>query len=130
MARAFDSAASTDRSVHSVHWVAFQSPGERALRRRREASDDLLALSTLPVTNPAFTRDVANNIWHVRADDAILAVVRRLQALVTWPDEHSVLLTEKDESAVLPPVHLDLSDALIPVAEKERYAWRDDLTLF
>lgn len=113
----------------SLHWVAFQAPGERALRRRHTAKAGTLVRSELPVRHAAFTRDVANNVWHFREDDWEESFLRRFQSLVTWSDECSLLLTPEG-AEIRPWAPLDLSAALIPVANKERYAWREGLTLF
>ena len=117
------------RPVRTVLWVAFQAPGERALRRRRTADHGIVEASTLPVADPAFTRDVANNIWHLRDDGWLARVLDRLAPLLMWSDERALVLGARG-TAKSPYAPLDLVDAVIPVAKKERYAWRDEPTLF
>jgi hypothetical protein len=117
------------RIVRSVHWVAFQAPGERALRRRPHVDPSLRDGSTLPVTHPAFTRDVANNVWHLPDEVWEVGLVQRFAALLAWSDESSVTVSEEGIRHT-PWSPLDLGASLIPRAEKRRYEWRDAPTLF
>lgn len=46
-------------------WVILQKSGERTLAKRHTSSQLQLSKSAIPVSHPAFTRDVANNVWHL-----------------------------------------------------------------
>lgn len=54
---------------------------------RRGESAELEAAARLDTRAPAFTRDWANNVWHLRDAGAERRIVGRLAALLAWPDE-------------------------------------------
>ena len=71
--------------------VIFRRKGEKAYKRRLSASKDLLESSKLEALQPAFTRDVANNVWHMRNGRGLNHVIDRLGSLLAWPDERILI---------------------------------------
>lgn len=103
-------------------WVGARRSGEKAyLRQRSEKIDEkVLKSSTIPVSHPVFTRDVANNMWHLPSKNGIARMIGRLQSLTTWADE---VLIVCDGEVISKRKHktLDCDDDLVPVAEKISY---------
>ena len=103
-------------------WLGCRREGDKAYRRKQNESLSARTLdsSVIPVSHKVFTRDVANNLWHLPTADGLARIIRRIQALTTWSDEIVLVcknnLTEKWEH--LP---LDCNDDLVPVAEKIIY---------
>jgi hypothetical protein len=58
---------------------------------RRRAGGAPEAAAKLDTRRAAFTRDWANNTWHVRDDDAPGRIVARLSRLLRWPDEEMLV---------------------------------------
>ena len=71
--------------------VIFRRKGEKAYKRRLSASKDLLRRSELDTLRPAFTRDVANNVWHMRNGRGLNHVIDRLGSLLAWSDERILI---------------------------------------
>jgi len=111
------------RPKSSVLWVGFRRKGEKAYLRNKSAAlkKTTIADSTIPVSDKVFTRDVANNVWHVNHRNGMDRVISRLQALTTWSDE--IALVHKGRSRRRKKhVTLDLTDDLVPVANKVEYS--------
>jgi len=110
----------------SLMWVGFRRKGDKAyLRNRGNALPGTTVLdSTIPVSDKVFTRDVANNVWHMSNQGGVDRVISRLQALTTWADE--VVLVHKGESKRRKKhATLDLTNDLVPVANKVEYSLED-----
>ena len=71
--------------------VIFRRKGEKPYKRRLSASKDLLRRSDIDTLHPAFTRDVANNVWHMRNRRGLNHVIDRLGGLLAWPDERILI---------------------------------------
>ena len=71
--------------------VIFRRKGEKPYKRRLSASKDLLRRSELDTLRPAFTRDVANNVWHMRNGRGLNHVIDRVGSLLAWPDERILI---------------------------------------
>lgn len=103
-------------------WVGVRRSGEKAYVRQRSENIDeqVLKLSTIPVSHPVFTRDVANNLWHLPSKNGLPRIIGRLQSLTTWADE---VLIVSDGEVISRRKHktLDCDDDLVPVAEKISY---------
>lgn len=103
-------------------WVGARRSGDKAyIRKRKEDIDtEVLKSSAIPVSHPVFTRDVANNLWHLPTKDGLARIIGRLQSLTTWADEIVVI---HDGNSVSKRKHqtLDCDDDLVPVAEKISY---------
>jgi len=105
-------------------WVGFRREGEKAYRRKNNEVIDpsTLKASAIPVSHPVFTRDVANNLWHLQSSGGLSRIVRRLQSLTTWSDE-VVLVHYKDRTVRQNHLSLNCDDDLVPVAEKIAYEY-------
>lgn len=110
------------RPSSTVMWAAVRRVGSKAYLRIRQGniSDAIMRSSTIPVAHKVFTRDVANNVWHLRAQNGLIRIVERFQFLTTWSDEVALLyrsgrFTKRKHTAVT------FEDDLIPVAQKVPY---------
>lgn len=103
-------------------WVGFRLAGPKAYKRMIESGVSQLNMekSAISVSDKVFTRDVANNLWHLRNYDGLNRVIKRLQSLTTWSDEVSCVICA-DRVEWWDHEKLDCSDDLIPVAEKIDY---------
>lgn len=103
-------------------WAGFRLAGPKAYKRMIESGVSQLNMkkSAIPVSDKVFTRDVANNLWHLRNCDGPKRVIKRLQSLTTWSDEVSCVFNA-DRLEWWDHDKLDCSDDLIPVAEKIDY---------
>lgn len=109
--------------------VIFRRAGAPAYSRRSEIGPSDLRLATLPVLHPVFTRDVANNVWHIPSQGFKTRIRRRLQALYTWPDEATILIGS-GEPRRLPWRSMNLDDDLVGVPSKKPYDWHGQGSLF
>ena len=103
-------------------WLGCRRQGDKAYRRKQNEvlSQETLDGSAIPVSHKVFTRDVANNLWHLPARDGLARIIRRIQALTTWSDEvFLVCFDNRIERWMHLP--LDCNDDLVPVAEKIVY---------
>ena len=103
-------------------WLGCRREGDKAYRRKQNEvlSQETLDTSAIPVSHKVFTRDVANNLWHLSASDGLARIIRRIQALTTWSDEIALVCFDgrTERWKHLP---LDCNDDLVPVAEKIVY---------
>jgi hypothetical protein len=111
------------RPTSTAMWVGFRSKGEKAYLRNKKdmlPAKTVLA-STIPVSDKVFTRDVANNVWHMSDQGGLDQVVSRLQSLTTWSDE--IALVYKDgKKRRKRHTTMVLTDALVPVVNKVEYS--------
>lgn len=110
------------RPSSTVMWAAVRRIGDKAYLRIRQGdvSKAVMRSSTIPVAHKVFTRDVANNVWHLRNQNGMLRIVERFQFLTTWSDEVALVyrsgrFTKRKHSA------FTFEDDLIPVAQKVPY---------
>jgi hypothetical protein len=103
-------------------WLGCRREGDKAYRRKQNEvlSQETIDSSAIPVSHKVFTRDVANNLWHLSARDGVARIIRRIQALTTWADE-IVLVRHDNRVEKWTHLPLDCSDDLVPVAEKIVY---------
>ncbi len=118
--RGYSKAKSGLRYSGCLHWLIFRRVGPRAYSRRATISDEVQLRSELPVLHKVFTRDVANNVWHLRWRNAKSHTFRRLQALLAWSDE-TLLLVEVGRKIRRPIAKVNLTQNLVGVATKEFY---------
>lgn len=118
--RGYSKARSGLRYSGCLHWLIFRRVGPRAYSRRVTISNDVRLRSELPVFHKVFTRDVANNVWHLRWRNAKSQTIRRLQGLLAWPDE-TLVLVEVRKTVRRPIATIDLNQNLVGVATKEFY---------
>lgn len=104
--------------------------GDKAYRRRHEVESRTVKCSTLPVDHVAFTRDVANNVWHFRGPYSALKIRRRLSALLAWSDE-CVVTISSNGTRRYPVKQMNLDQDLVGVPKKILYEWTNiQLRLF
>lgn len=109
-------------STSTWMWIGCRREGDKAYRRKQneKLSKKILDSSLIPVSHKVFTRDVANNLWHLPAQNGLVRIIRRIQALTTWSDE-VLLVCSNSHNEKLTHLSLDCNDDLIPVAEKISY---------
>jgi hypothetical protein len=111
-----------DRSVDSESALAiFRRTGEKAYKRRKDADPKIIEKSKLESLHPVFTRDLANNVWHLKANEKSQRVISRLGPLLAWSDEKILVFAANKEETFLKNGQLNLSDDLIGVARKLSY---------
>ena len=111
-------------------WLILQRSGEKTLTRRKTASNKMLKDVTLPVSHFAFTRDVANNVWHLPEKTIVQNTINRFGALLTWPGDVMLHSQNGKSPLVFETKKMDLSSDLIGVAQKKIYLWENKDTLF
>lgn len=109
----------------TLFWTEVRKKGEMAYSRRKVIGESELNKSQIPVTDPAFTRDVANNVWNLLETSHRAELLDRIRALTTWPDEEFMHISA-DGERVLTWEPLDLSKAVIPKAVKTYYPYLDN----
>jgi len=120
--RGFDIEA-PERSVKTECGVLlYRRSGNKAYVRRHQASAHVIRNSTLTSTHPVFTRDVANNVWHLEQADLADQIIRRLGSLLAWSDETITVVRGRSVEAV-PNRRLSLDSDLIGQAQKVDYDW-------
>lgn len=116
------------RYVDSLNWVIFRRLGPKPYERRHTVSKDTLNTWELPSLHKVFTRDVANNVWHLRHRFSSQRTIRRLSALLAWPDE--VVLQYSNSGFRRTAIRtLDLNDDLVGVAHRVHYPFKQSLGL-
>jgi hypothetical protein len=116
------------RYSKTVFWAEIRKTGERAYSRRKTIPEAMLMQSRIPVEDPSFTRDVANNVWHVLDKSNLSEIVARIRALSIWPDE-LLMHVSRGVRKNLSWKPLDLTQAVIPKATKHYYPFFEN-TLF
>jgi len=96
-ARAYPSHKSL-RPTRISHWLAYRRQGPTTRELRQFKSDDAITQSKLQVAHPVFTRDAANDVWHLVDTKACTTMVTRLQMLFTWSDERAIVLRKRARS--------------------------------
>ena len=84
----------------------------------------------MPVKDPVFTRDVANNVWHLSEENLIDRLIARFSSLLTWQDEDFVVVSGTKISQVTDRKKLDLKSDLVGVPTKVPYFWDSGTVLF
>lgn len=111
-----------DRSLDSEAALAiFRRTGDKAYKRRKNADPKIIEKSTLESLHPVFTRDLANNVWHLKVDKKSNRVISRLSPLLAWSDENILVFAADEEQSLLKNNQLNLTDDLIGVAQKSSY---------
>lgn len=104
-----------------LQWVSFRLAGDRIYSRRNQLDEVTLSASRLKTSHPVFTRDVANNVWHLPLRHGIPTTIRRFQALLTWADESTILISSNTHRR-LEHSALEMDSSLVPRAEKRPYS--------
>ena len=113
----------TRKVTRELGVVLFARQGPKAYKRRGFASKKILDSSRIATLHPAFTRDVANNVWHLSASNPIAEIKERLTGLLTWSDE-STFSYRKGRKSITGHSTLNLNDSLIGVPTKINYEWQ------
>ncbi|MDA8000999.1 MAG: hypothetical protein MPK08_04090 [Alphaproteobacteria bacterium] len=100
--------------------MVFRKSGE-ALRGRRGESVSLARKSRLDTLDSAFTRDIANNVWHIyRKDGVQKQLVTRFVRLLTWHDEQ-VGIWNGVRWRSIGSAQMEINSSLVPVPQKYDY---------
>jgi hypothetical protein len=73
-------------------WILLLKNGPKAYTRVKSVSKQTLEESRIPVDDYAFTRDVANNVWHLRYEDHWKSILYRFKNLTSWADEKILVI--------------------------------------
>lgn len=102
--------------------VLFIRKGLKAYTRRGSTTESVKNASGITTLHPAFTRDIANNVWHLPTSNPIVEIKVRLAALLTWSDE-STLIFRKSRKTTASHHPMNLTNSLIGVPTKIPYEW-------
>lgn len=97
----------------TIFWVLLRKKGPKPYVRVKNTNVEIRRKSTIPVKDPAFTRDVANNVWHTTIDRVEDELLARFRALLSWSDEES-LHGDVSGWSLVPYEPLSLAQAGIP----------------
>lgn len=118
--RTYDSDSNRPKSTWM--WVGCRREGDKAYRRKQAEVLDgqIIENSSIPISHKVFTRDVANNLWHLQDRDCLRQIIGRLQSLVMWSDELA-LVHFNDHVVKWKHELMNCDEGLVPVAEKITY---------
>jgi hypothetical protein len=119
---------SQDRPYGTCFWLAFRKRGEKVFARRHSAPPGVTSESKIDVSNPVFTRDVANNVWHMVDTPKCDRILRRLQCLLSWSDEVAIVFSAEGRRRMR-WCKRNFDDDLIGVPVKIPYRWGSRLFL-
>jgi hypothetical protein len=102
--------------------LIFRKLGPKSYKRRLEVSRDFQESAKIDALHPVFTRDVANNIWHMRNHRSRDQIVDRLGTLLAWPDER-IIISEASSLRTKARKVSKYEKDLIGVPSKEMYEW-------
>jgi len=115
---------------NTLQWNIIKRIGDKPYKRRNEFSIAKTKQNTVPVKDPVFTRDVANNVWHLNEDNLTDRLIARFSSLLTWHDEDFYIVSEGKVSQVTDRKKLTLKVDLVGVPTKVPYFWDSGTTLF
>lgn len=114
----------------TLHWNVVRRVGYKPYSRRPDLSKTFLNKNTIPVSDKAFTRDVANNVWHLKNEDLVDRLTARFAALLSWNDENFIVINGSKTKIIEGRTKLDLKSDLIGVPIKIPYLWNSGDVLF
>ncbi len=114
----------------TFQWNILRRTGAKPYKRRGLVPSDLLKDGTLPVSDKVFTRDVANNVWHLKEEDLQKRLIERFSRLLSWQDEDFILITGTKTVKIQDRKNLALIDDLVGVPTRVAYFWGDEESLF
>jgi len=114
----------------TLQWNIVKKIGDKPYKRRSEFSIVRTKQNTVPVKDPVFTRDVANNVWHLNEENLIDRLIARFSSLLTWQDEDFVVVSGSKISQVDDRKKLVLKSDLVGVPSKVPYIWNSGDKLF
>lgn len=114
---------SADRDVvREICIILFRRAGEKIYTKRKFLDEKKIEAARLNTLHPVFTRDVANNVWHLENSTADEVIVRRLATLLSWPGEGTVIVgASSEENAHVKRMNMDKD--LVGVPTKIDYDW-------
>lgn len=114
--------ADADHPSRTICVLVFRKAGDPPYSRRTSTTRPPPG-DRLPSTSPVFTRDYANDVWHLRdTSRSIPAIIERLSALMCWSDE-PVFEVRGNRSVRRFSRRSDRSLDLVPVPTKLPYDW-------
>jgi hypothetical protein len=114
----------------TLQWNIIKKIGDKPYKRRNEFSIAKTKQNTVPVKDPVFTRDVANNVWHLNEENLIDRLIARFSSLLTWQDEDFVVISGAKISKITDRKKLVLKSDLVGVPSKIPYIWNSGDKLF
>lgn len=113
-------------ATETLLWVGVRRAGEKAYRRmtHKTITDTLKKDSTIPVAHAVFTRDIANNVWHLPTSRGLMRAIERLAALHSWADEDAIIYQDNKVTRKK-QIPITCEGDLVPVAEKTSYQLDD-----
>jgi hypothetical protein len=114
----------------TLQWSIIKKLGDKPYKRRSEFSILKTKQNTVPVKDPVFTRDVANNVWHLNEENLIDRLIARFSSLLTWQDEDFVVISGTKISKITDRKKLILKSDLVGVPSKIPYIWNSGDKLF
>jgi hypothetical protein len=114
----------------TLQWNIIKKIGDKPYKRRSEFSIAKTKQNTIPVKDPVFTRDVANNVWHLNEENLIDRLIARFSSLLTWQDEDFILVSGSKISKIEERKKLVLKSDLVGVPFKDAYIWNSGDKLF
>jgi hypothetical protein len=114
----------------TLQWSIIKKLGDKPYKRRGEFSVSKTKQNTVPVKDPVFTRDVANNVWHLSEENLIDRLIARFSSLLTWQDEDFVVISGAKISKITDRKKLVLKSDLVGVPSKIPYIWNSGDKLF
>lgn len=101
--------------------ILFRRSGDKPYVRRRSMTEEQINSARLDSLHPVFTRDIANNIWHLEKSEHLTTLTNRLGALLAWPDE--MIAVVRGRTSLIAVSQLDLERNIIGVPTKVDYPW-------
>ena len=120
----------TLKLTRTLQWSIIKKMGDKPYKRRSEFSIARTKQNTVPVKDPVFTRDVANNVWHLNEENLIDRLIARFSSLLTWQDEDFIVVSGAEISKIDDRKKLVLKSDLVGVPSKVPYIWNSGDKLF
>jgi hypothetical protein len=114
----------------TLQWNIIKKFGDKPYKRRNEFSIAKTKQNMVPVKDPVFTRDVANNVWHLNEENLIDRLIARFSSLLTWQDEDFFVVSGPKISKIDDRKKLVLKSDLVGVPSKVPYIWNSGDKLF
>ena len=120
----------TLKLTKTYQWTIVRRSGDKPYSRRGSLTSATLKRNAIPVSDKVFTRDVANNVWHLLGDNFKERLTSRFSSLLTWQDEEFVVLDGGKTSSIKERTALTLKEDLVGVPKKVPYFWESGDVLF
>jgi hypothetical protein len=114
----------------TLQWNIIKKFGDKPYKRRIEFSIVKTKQNIVPVKDPVFTRDVANNVWHLNEENLTERLIARFSSLLTWNDEDFIVISGTKISKIDERKKLVLKSDLVGVPSKVPYIWNSGDKLF